>query len=112
MAAYQTLAIRFQSSRTAPATQLTPSHANGRSANVISILRLMPTLSKVEDTTSPVQQLSFELVILFLLLRIKSPTKGVGAFLHLEVNSDFILLCHLYSDFIISDNELTPYYTL
>jgi hypothetical protein len=29
----------------------------------------MPTLPKVVDTTSPVQQLSFELAILFLLLK-------------------------------------------
>jgi len=53
-----TLAIRFQSSRHAPATQLTPSHAKGRSAKVISKLRLIPTLLRVESTISLAQQLS------------------------------------------------------
>ena len=53
-----TFAIRFQSSRAAPPTQLTPSHAYGRRANVINRLRVIPTLFRVVSTISLAQQFS------------------------------------------------------
>lgn len=52
--------------RTAPAIQFTPSHANGSSARVTNKLRVMPTLLKVESTTSlPLQQ---QLLLLLLII--------------------------------------------